>query len=289
LTLFSQPLRTQRPVTQTDFELETLEPRLLLDGVWDSTAAPTGGDWNTASNWVGGVVPISGQVTIAGLTGGSVTFGTGTASITGITVTSSTLTITGGSLTVTGTSSISAGSTLNMTGGTFTNLGTLTITGTVNLRHGTLESRDAQIQLVSTAALNVERTTSGQSPILWLNSTTAPPQTALNASGSSTITLGTGGLVRIASSVVLTGTAGFVQTGGTLSFEAITNPGASPAPQNGFINALASTRATALNLQAGLMTGTGYISYVNASIGRRRYHDLHDGGQARRPVFQRVL
>jgi hypothetical protein len=247
----------------------------LLDGTW---AAAAGGDWNTAANWVGGVVPTSGAIVIAGLNpGASVTFASGTASIASLSVTG-TLNITGGSMTVTGAgSTIAAGSTLSVVGGTFNltttgsllNQGTIAIGagGMVNVRNGTLESRDAQIQLVSTAALNVERTTSGQSPILWLNSTTAPPQTALTASGSSTITLGTGGLVRIASSVVLTGTAGFVQTGGTLSFEAITNPGASPAPQNGFINALASTRATALDLQAGLMTGTGYISYVNASLG----------------------
>src|SRR5271157_602764 len=38
--------------------LEGLEDRLVLSTIaWNTTTAPTGGDWDTAANWVGGKVP----------------------------------------------------------------------------------------------------------------------------------------------------------------------------------------------------------------------------------------
>src|SRR5947209_3718898 len=37
---------------------EGLEDRRLLATItWNTTAAPTGGDWNVAANWTGGKVP----------------------------------------------------------------------------------------------------------------------------------------------------------------------------------------------------------------------------------------
>ena len=51
--------------------LETLESRQLLSTItWSTSAAPTGGDWNVATNWVGSKVPGAGDTAvIKGLTG----------------------------------------------------------------------------------------------------------------------------------------------------------------------------------------------------------------------------
>jgi hypothetical protein len=50
--------------------VEGLESRRLLATItWNTTAAPTGGEWNDASNWNGGVIPASGDTAvISGLT-----------------------------------------------------------------------------------------------------------------------------------------------------------------------------------------------------------------------------
>ncbi len=56
---------------RTRLALEMLEPRLVLSTItWSTTAAPTGGDWNQGSNWVGGNAPgPSDTAVIKGLTG----------------------------------------------------------------------------------------------------------------------------------------------------------------------------------------------------------------------------
>jgi hypothetical protein len=47
-----------RQSRQRRLGLESLEPRLLLSTIiWSASSAPTGGDWDVASNWVGGKVP----------------------------------------------------------------------------------------------------------------------------------------------------------------------------------------------------------------------------------------
>ena len=60
--------------------VELLEPRLVLSTItWNTTAAPTGGDWNVNTNWVGNVVPgATDTAVIKGLTGaGTVSLNSG--------------------------------------------------------------------------------------------------------------------------------------------------------------------------------------------------------------------
>ena len=56
-----------------------LEDRIVLSAIiWNTTTAPTGGDWDTESNWVGGVIPnASNSVTINLTSSGTVTHSTG--------------------------------------------------------------------------------------------------------------------------------------------------------------------------------------------------------------------
>ncbi len=74
--------------------VEVLESRLVLSAInWSTAAAPTGGDWNVAANWVGGVVPGAGDTAIiTGLTGaGTVYLQSGGAnSVAGLTTDSTT-------------------------------------------------------------------------------------------------------------------------------------------------------------------------------------------------------
>ncbi len=59
--------------------IEGLEDRLVLSTImWDSINEPTGGSWDTASNWVGGVVPQSTDNAVIDSTStGTVTLSTG--------------------------------------------------------------------------------------------------------------------------------------------------------------------------------------------------------------------
>ena len=46
--------------------------------MWNTTTAPTGGDWDTPGNWVGGVVPTASSNVVINLTSsGTVTHSTG--------------------------------------------------------------------------------------------------------------------------------------------------------------------------------------------------------------------
>src|SRR4051794_33214463 len=50
---------------------EDLEDRVVPSTIaWDSTNHPTGGDWDTGANWVGGLVPTSADDVVINLTSG---------------------------------------------------------------------------------------------------------------------------------------------------------------------------------------------------------------------------
>ncbi len=313
------------PVSASDFELEPLEPRLLLDAVWDSVAAPNGGDWNLGSNWQGGVAPTSGVGTIANLNPGAVLTVSGSMNVNVLSVSSATLAITGttigggggstftvsqgatigsggtisfagpanSSLNIT-TPNITAGGTLSVSGGLVqlfgdffngspgtidgavavsgtgvvnsyinTTLGsgaaiTVAGTGVYNVYAGTLQTGGGAIQLSDSGVLNVgdEPEASVNSPSLWVNSSLSPPASALHASDSSMITLGGSGTLHVSSLVIIDGTAGLLQTGGTLSLDSSAS-----------IDALGSTKSVALDLRSGSLTGSGYLVSLNANIG----------------------
>ena len=67
---------------------------------WDTTAAPTGGDWDTPGNWVGGVIPTaSNNVVIDLASAGTVTYSTGASDAAlSLSMTNASLSLTGGSI-----------------------------------------------------------------------------------------------------------------------------------------------------------------------------------------------
>ncbi len=66
---------------------------------WNTTAAPTGGSWDTPGNWVGGVVPTSTVNAVIDLTStGTVTTGPSDAALSLSTNSSTTVSVSNGSL-----------------------------------------------------------------------------------------------------------------------------------------------------------------------------------------------
>ncbi|MFI5456725.1 MAG: hypothetical protein ACHRXM_14860, partial [Isosphaerales bacterium] len=120
--------------------IDSLENRLMLSTiVWDSTNHPTGGSWDTGSNWVGGQVPQSTDDAVINLTGtGTVTLSTGvTDTVNSLTTsTNSSLSISSDTLSLATTSSIGGG--LTLTGGTIGGSGALTVTGLTTWTGGTM-------------------------------------------------------------------------------------------------------------------------------------------------------
>ena len=89
---------------------EGLEDRVVLSTImWNTAAAPTGGDWDVGGNWVGGVAPNSMQNAVIDLTtAGTITHMQNDAdSVLTLTTTNATIDMTAGSIAFgTGTSSI---------------------------------------------------------------------------------------------------------------------------------------------------------------------------------------
>ncbi|MFI5460469.1 MAG: hypothetical protein ACHRXM_34060, partial [Isosphaerales bacterium] len=112
---------------------------MLSTIMWDSINQPTGGSWDTASNWVGGVVPQSTDDAVIDLTStGTVTLSTGaTDTINSLTTnTNTSLSVGGDTLSLATTSTIGGG--LTLTGGTVGGAGTLTVTGLTTWTGGTM-------------------------------------------------------------------------------------------------------------------------------------------------------
>ena len=87
-----------RPVT------EGLEDRTLLSTImWNTAVAPSGGDWDTASDWVGGVIPGAADNAVIDLTSsGTVTHATSAndAALNLTTNASTTVSLTNGSIAI---------------------------------------------------------------------------------------------------------------------------------------------------------------------------------------------
>jgi hypothetical protein len=143
---------------QPHFCLERLEPRLLLSSAiaWSTSSAPTGGDWDVGSNWVGGKVPgPNDTAVISGLRApGTVSLNSqGSVSVSGLSTDSTTtLKVTTGSLDLGAGSSSTLGGPTNIMQGASLNVGvgaTLQIaTGQALIDDGTLSfSRGDSLRL----------------------------------------------------------------------------------------------------------------------------------------------
>jgi hypothetical protein len=80
--------------------IECLEDRVVLSTIqWNTTAAPTGGAWDTASNWVGGKVPGASDTAVIDLTKtGTVTTGPSDSVLNLQTTSSTTVSVSNGTL-----------------------------------------------------------------------------------------------------------------------------------------------------------------------------------------------
>lgn len=114
--------------------LEALEPRTLLSTV--SWTNPAGGDWSTAANWAGGVVPnVTQDAKITIPVSGPITIDSADAAYS-LTDTTASLDITDGSLSLAAASSISKN--LALAGGILSATGNVTVGGTLTESDGVL-------------------------------------------------------------------------------------------------------------------------------------------------------
>jgi hypothetical protein len=121
--------------------IEGLEERVVLSAImWNTALSPTGGSWDTATNWVGDQVPGPSDNAVIDLpgAGGTVTLDAGvTDTIKSLSTNAATsINISSDTLSIATASSIGAG--LTMTGGTLTGAGTLTVSGATSWAGGTM-------------------------------------------------------------------------------------------------------------------------------------------------------
>ena len=137
--LLSRPrsLANRRRLTNRRPEIEGLEVRTLLSTItWDSTDYPTGGAWDTATNWQGGVVPGIADTAVIDLTSGTVTTGPSDSVLSLMTNASTTVSVANGTLTlgaatssIAGPISVSSNGTLALSGTALIGTGTVTDAG----------------------------------------------------------------------------------------------------------------------------------------------------------------
>ncbi len=111
--------------------IEPLESRVLLSTItWINSS---GGSWNTASNWSGGVTPGSGDDVVINQPGNiSITISASTAAHS-LQLTGDTLVVSAGTLSLGADSAVNSGATLSETGGNVSVTGSLINTGTISI------------------------------------------------------------------------------------------------------------------------------------------------------------
>ncbi len=203
-----RPSANQRRVRMLRPLLEDLENRTVLSTTitWNTTAAPTGGDYDLGSNWNGGVVPSSSDIAeITGLTGaGTVELESGNADSVGGLITDSTVTLevtndgslslgSGSSSTLGGMVYVDQGSALNVGSGASVTIGaaqTLYVYGSLTFANGDAVSFSTSNSATTQIVVNGTMTATGTT---FAN--------ANSASGSvSQIYAGTGGELKATSS-----------------------------------------------------------------------------------------
>ena len=188
---------TARERRRNRLSLEMLEPRVVLSVVtWSTAAAPTGGDWDVASNWVGNKVPgASDTAVIKGLTGGSIVYlnSGGADTVNSLTTDSSaTLKIISGSLSFGVASSSTLGGPVSVLTGASLKVGaaanvqiaagqTLAVDGTLNFGSGDIVTLNSACCPTTQAIL--------------VNGTLTAASTTFNGGGGSTVTVNSGGII----------------------------------------------------------------------------------------------
>ncbi len=126
-----------------------LEDRPLLSTIiWNTMASPTGGKWDTGANWLGGVIPGSGDNAVINLSGaGTVTLsGSATDSVNSLTTNANTsIGISGETLSLATMSAI--GGNLSLSSGVLTGAGTLSVAGLTTWAGGTMSGSGTTIAI----------------------------------------------------------------------------------------------------------------------------------------------
>ena len=195
------------------------------------TSTATGGNWNVAGTWVGGVVPANGDTVVIATTGANSVVLVANISCAGITInTGATLNVNtrrftiNGPFTNNGTVSVSTGRLTQAGTSDFTNSGTLTYTGagrvsfTGNVTNtGTMTLGNASVRFVG--ANSASNTCSGfttTGAVLWQRTAGSVTMTG-NSNGISLTINRNGGTLNLGTGLTHTFTGAWTRTNGTLN------------------------------------------------------------------------
>jgi hypothetical protein len=166
---------------------DVLETRVVPSTItWDNTNHPTGGDWDTTANWIGGKVPTGTDTAVINLTGGTVTHNTSTAdAVLSITANATTtISLSNGSLaignaisTLNNNLSVTGAGTLTLSGSTLSGTGTLTVAGNV------------ATATTGTATLALSTITLSTGSVFTAGSLVIAPGTTMNVGSSASFVL----------------------------------------------------------------------------------------------------
>ena len=163
--------------------IEGLEDRTLLSTItWDSTDYPTGGTWDNAAHWVGGVLPGTADTAVIDLTSGTVTTGPSDSVLSLMTNASTTVSVADGSLTLGAATSSIAGSIA------VSSTGTLALSGTTLIGSGSVTDSGHLTTSNSSTALSSINMTSGST--VNIGNFTVQPGATLSVSASASVTIG---------------------------------------------------------------------------------------------------
>ena len=136
--LVNKTTNPRRKFTHFSPRPEFLEDRTLLSTIlWDNVHQPNGGNWNIASNWVGGLLPQATDDVVINLTSGAVTLSGGTDTVNSITANATTnIAISGANLSIASTSALLGG--LTLVGGSLSGTGAVTVSGSTTWTGGSM-------------------------------------------------------------------------------------------------------------------------------------------------------
>ena len=161
--------------------IEGLEDRVVLSTItWNTTAAPTGGAWDTPGNWIGNAVPTSTDTAVINLSAsGTVTTGASDSVLSLTTNSSTTLTVAPGSLSL-GSGSSTLGGPVNVQTGATLSVGT---GANVQINSGVTLTDNGTVNITSPAVLAAQETNNNVSQGIVVNGTLTATNTSFTRNG----------------------------------------------------------------------------------------------------------
>ena len=262
--------------------LQDLEGRVVLSMVdWNTTVAPTGGNWDTGSNWDGGSVPGPSQTAvIKGLTSpGIVSLTSGNADSVASLVTDSTVTldVVDGSLSLGGAATSTLGGAVTVSAGASMSVGA---SATVQIGAGQTFTDDGTVSFTSDDTVQFSSDCCPTSQSIVVNGTlTAEDTTFTSTGGGSEVAVSSGGTITPSQSTfgvtvaVPFNDVAALASGSNVSFDQIdiiseTIPGGDSLDLNAIgsnASSLSYVFPAAFTISSGATVSVG--SDVNVSIG----------------------